>query len=67
GKLSSIAPMVLHGRLCGRVGRCQVIKRIAIAILFFYISFVMEQKINIYATFLQIKICTIIDNILYDI
>jgi len=27
----------------------------------------MEQKINIYATFLQIKICTIIDNILYDI
>ena len=26
GKLSSIAPMVLHGRLCGRVGRCQVLR-----------------------------------------
>ena len=24
-QLSSLAPMVLHGRLCGRVGRCRVI------------------------------------------
>ncbi|WP_206154768.1 hypothetical protein, partial [Clostridium beijerinckii] len=26
-KLRSIAPMVLHGRLCGRVGRCEVSKK----------------------------------------
>ncbi|MDV4152792.1 hypothetical protein R0131_18355, partial [Clostridium sp. AL.422] len=39
GKLSSTAPMVLHGRLCGRVGRCQVGKRLKIYLKSFLFTF----------------------------